>query len=239
MQLTTNSLRAGDPSVIGVWNPIVVDVESNGEVLDLGAPNPLWRAAEIVLALAICILTLPIMLVLAALIRLTTPGPAIFVQHRVGLGGKTFRFFKFRTMYADARQRFPELYAYSYDDQSIRTLKFKIDNDPRLTPIGRILRRTSLDELPNFWNVVQGSMALVGPRPEIPEMLPYYQGVMRKKFSVRPGVTGLAQVSGRGNLGFMETVRLDLEYVRSRSMSYDIVLLFRTVKKVLLGDGAF
>lgn len=197
------------------------------------------RAVEVAVALAALILTLPITLLLALLIRLTSPGPALFFQHRLGRGAKPFRFVKFRTMHVDARQRFPELYAYSYDDETIQRMKFKLDNDPRLTAVGRVLRKTSLDELPNFWNVVRGDMALVGPRPEIPEMLPYYKGVMRRKFDVRPGVTGLAQVSGRGYLGFMDTVALDLEYVRRRSVRYDLWILVRTVKKVLTGDGAF
>lgn len=197
------------------------------------------RAFEVTVAIVALLLTLPVTLPLALLIRLTSPGPALFFQDRLGRGAKRFRFVKFRTMHVDARQRFPELYAYSYDDETIQRMKFKLDNDPRLTAVGRVLRKTSLDELPNFWNVLRGDMALVGPRPEIPEMLPYYKGDMRRKFDVRPGVTGLAQVSGRGYLGFMDTVALDLEYVRRRSLRYDLWILVRTVKKVLTGDGAF
>jgi lipopolysaccharide/colanic/teichoic acid biosynthesis glycosyltransferase len=199
-----------------------------------------WRQFEICVALGILLLTLPIMLALAALIRLTSPGPALFVQKRVRKGGReTFGFVKFRTMYVDAKQRFPELYAYSYDDETIKNLKFKLDPDPRLTPLGRLLRKTSLDELPNFWNVLRGDMALVGPRPEIPEMLPYYKGSMMDKFGVKPGVTGLAQVSGRGYLSFLDTVALDVDYVRQRSVTCDMRILARTVKKVLASDGAF
>ena len=108
-----------------------------------------------------------------------------------------------------------------------------------MTPQGRWLRQSTLDEIPNFWNVLTGDMALVGPRPEIPEMLRYYHGEMNRKFEVRPGVTGLAQVSGRGRLGFHETVELDVDYVRRQSLLLDIKILLRTVKIVLVGDGAF
>ena len=141
-------------------------------------------------------------------------------------------------MYVDARERFPELYRYAYDDEQMKTLVFKVKDDPRLTPQGRWLRKTSLDELPNFWNVLTGDMAFVGPRPEIPQMLPYYPGELRKKFSVRPGVTGLAQVSGRGNLTFRETAELDLQYVRQRSWRMDLYILLKSVKSVLLAVGA-
>ena len=171
--------------------------------------------------------------------RLDTPGPLLFFQPRMGAGTRPFRFVKFRTLYADARSRFPELYAYKYTPLELAELKFKVENDPRVTPQGRWLRKSSLDELPNFWNVLTGEMALVGPRPEIPEMLPYYEGEMLTKFDVRPGVTGLAQVSGRGRLGFHDTVALDVEYVRNRSFAYDMRILFKTVWMILKRDGAF
>jgi lipopolysaccharide/colanic/teichoic acid biosynthesis glycosyltransferase len=142
-------------------------------------------------------------------------------------------------MYVDARERFPQLYAYRYSPDELLALKFKNDNDPRVTPQGRWLRRLSVDELPNFWNVLTGEMALVGPRPEIPEMLPYYKGEMLEKFLVRPGVTGLAQISGRGRLGFYETVDLDVSYVRNRSFLLDLRIMARTVALIILRDGAF
>ncbi|MEQ1848165.1 MAG: sugar transferase, partial [Nitrospira sp.] len=128
---------------------------------------------------------------------------------------------------------------YRYSPNELLDLKFKNDNDPRVTPQGRWLRRLSVDELPNFWNVLTGDMALVGPRPEIPEMLPYYKGEMLEKFLVRPGVTGLAQISGRGRLGFYETVDLDVSYVRNRSFLLDLRIMARTVALIILRDGAF
>jgi lipopolysaccharide/colanic/teichoic acid biosynthesis glycosyltransferase len=199
----------------------------------------LLRLIEIVVAGLALLVTSPLMLFTALVIKFGTPGPALFHQDRVGANFKLFRFVKFRTLYADARQRFPELYAYRYNDQELKQLKFKVENDPRVTPQGRWLRRSTLDELPNFWNVLTGEMALVGPRPEIPEMLPYYKGEMLLKFSVRPGITGLAQISGRGRLGFHETVEYDVEYVRRRSLSFDLKVLLRTVWLIIVRDGAF
>jgi lipopolysaccharide/colanic/teichoic acid biosynthesis glycosyltransferase len=197
------------------------------------------RIAEACLAAIVLVLSLPLMLLIAAAIRLDSPGPVLFFQQRLGKDGKQFRFVKFRTLYADARTRFPELYAYQYSPEDLTELKFKIDDDPRVTRRGTWLRKTSLDELPNFWNVVTGDMALVGPRPEIPEMLPYYRGDMLRKFSVRPGVTGPAQISGRGRLKFYDTVEFDLEYVNKRSLKYDAKVLYETVRKVIAQDGAF
>lgn len=199
----------------------------------------LWRLFEILVAAGALVLTAPMMLALAVLIRRGTPGRALFFQERMGIDGKTFKFVKFRTLYADARKRFPQLYAYQYSEEELQDLKFKIVNDPRVTPQGAWMRKSTLDELPNFWNVLVGDMALVGPRPEIPEMLPYYTGDMRKKFSVRPGITGLAQISGRGRLSFYKTVELDVEYVNTHSVALDLRILLSTAWKILVRDGAF
>jgi lipopolysaccharide/colanic/teichoic acid biosynthesis glycosyltransferase len=197
------------------------------------------RALEMLIAAFALIITSPIMVGLWILIRRGTAGNPIFFQDRVGLEGKRFRFVKFRTLYADARQRFPELYAYQYSPGQLRKLHFKVEKDPRVTPQGLWMRKSTLDELPNFWNVLTGDMALVGPRPEIPEMLPYYHGEMLQKFTVRPGVTGMAQISGRGRLGFYETVRLDVEYVKARSFWLDVKIIFKTIYKMITRDGAF
>ena len=197
------------------------------------------RVFEILVATFILVLTFPIMGLLALIIRLGSPGPVLFFQTRLGISGRCFRFVKFRTLYADAKQRFPELYKYQYSPEELQGLKFKVYPDPRVTAQGKWLRQSSLDELPNFWNVLTGDMALVGPRPEIPEMLPYYQREMLAKFSVRPGITGLAQTSGRGRLRFYDTVELDMEYVRTRSLWMDVKLIGKTVKMILLRDGAF
>lgn len=216
-----------------------METQANG-FLEADDTRPvLHRMGGFVVALLALIAFLPVMIVIAAIIKLGTPGPALFFQQRIGLNGKPFWFVKFRTMYVDARDRFPELYAYRYDEDQLRSLHFKVKEDPRVTPQGRWLRRTTLDELPNFWNVLTGHMALVGPRPEIPEMMRYYQGRMLKKFAVRPGVTGLAQCSGRGDLDFHDTVDLDVQYVEKRSLALDFWILWQTVVSVLKARGAF
>ncbi|MGQ8367331.1 sugar transferase [Glaciecola sp. 1036] len=202
-------------------------------------PSLALRLIEITVALIALTIGLPLMLFVAIVIVLDSRGPVLFVQKRVSAGTKLFRFTKFRTMYVDARERFPEWYAYKYDDKELQDLYFKVKEDPRITRQGRWLRKSTLDELPNFWCLLTGEMALVGPRPEIPEMLPYYKGEMLKKFTVRPGITGLAQVSGRGRLGFYETVDLDVEYVEKRSLMFDIKIVLLTVKGVIFRHGAF
>ena len=201
--------------------------------------NLVIRLFEIAIALVALAFSLPIMLLVALIIKLDSPGPALFFQRRVGSGAESFWFVKFRTLYADAKERFPELYAYQYSDDELNDLSFKVKNDPRVTDAGKWLRKSTLDELPNFWCLLTGKIALVGPRPEIPEMLQYYKGDMLKKFQVRPGITGLAQVSGRGRLGFYETVDLDVEYVENRSFLLDCKIVFLTIRGVLLRDGAF
>lgn len=195
------------------------------------------RSVEIAVAAAALAVCWPVMLIVAAIVKLDTPGPALFRQTRVGLGGRHFTFYKFRTLYADARERFPELYAYKYTPEQIQALQFKRERDPRVTPAGRWLRKSTLDELPNFWNLLKGEIALVGPRPEIPEMVPHYLPSQLAKFSVKPGITGLAQTHGRGKLAFQRTIDYDLKYVRTRSVLLDIRIIFRTIR--MLFDGAF
>lgn len=197
------------------------------------------RVVESTVAVIALIVGAPIMLFMAFLIRRGTPGRAVFQQYRVGKNEEPFRFTKFRTLYVDAKQRWPELYAYDYTPDEMQNLVFKITKDPRVTPQGVWMRKSTLDELPNFWNVLIGDMALVGPRPEIPEMLKYYKGEHRLKFRVRPGVTGLAQISGRGRLGFYETADLDVQYVKNRSFLLDCKILFLTLVKIVMRDGAF
>jgi lipopolysaccharide/colanic/teichoic acid biosynthesis glycosyltransferase len=179
------------------------------------------------------------MLIEALIIRFGTPGPVLFYQTRLGANFKPFKFVKFRTFYQDARQRYPDLYAYKFSDTELETYKIKGENDPRITPQGRWLRRLSIDELPNFWNVLKGDMALVGPRPEIPELLPYYRGEMLEKFMVRQGITGLAQISGRGRLTFYETAKYDVQYARTRSHMLDLKILWTTARLILRDRGAF
>lgn len=227
------SLPAAEPS----WQPVLDELRRRGE----HSPPISFavRALEIAVASVLLVLTLPLMLLVALIVRLDSPGPVVFRQVRIGRDGRLFRFAKFRTLYVDARERWPHLYAYCYTADEVAALHFKLKNDPRVTRVGRWLRKSTLDELPNLWNVLVGDVALVGPRPEIPEMLPYYDDRTLAKFSVRPGVTGLAQVRGRGDLSFRDTVALDVEYVHTRSLRLDIEILVRTLVCTVLRKGAF
>lgn len=210
-------------------------------ITKLGAADvPLWRdIIERGLALGALVATLPAALVVALAIRLDSTGPALFRQWRVGRGGRLFRFTKFRTYHVDAKDLWPELYTYEYTPEELERLCFKVPGDPRATRVGKWLRQSTLDELPNFWHVLMGDMSLVGPRPEIPDMLPYYQAEELAKFTVKPGITGISQISGRGLLTFRETARLDLGYVRSRTLWGDIRIALTTVSKVIFRTGAF
>lgn len=196
------------------------------------------RIVDVVLASVGLMITLPIMALLAVIIRLDSSGPALYRQERVGRDGRIFRFFKFRTMHVDARTRFADLYRYDYSPDEVHKMYFKLAGDPRVTRFGRRLRRTSLDELPNLINVLLGHMSMVGPRPEIPEMVRHYEPHQMAKFSTKPGLTGLAQVRGRNKISFQETITHDLEYVARRSPWLDTVILLRTPLVVVRMVGA-
>lgn len=226
--------RPADIEIPERQGPALVEAPLRGRVYVVGK-----RAFDLALGSVGLVVSAPIMLVLAIIIRLDSPGPAVFRQKRLGKGGRPFTFYKFRTMRIDARTRYPQLYAYSYSPEEISTMYFKVLDDPRLTRFGRHLRKTSLDELPNFINVLRGDMSLVGPRPELPEMLSYYTPQQTMKFSVTPGLTGLAQVTGRAVLTFQETIVADLEYCERRSLGFDVLILLRTIKTVILRVGAF
>lgn len=196
----------------------------------------LRRAIDLVVAFVLLVLASPLLLVTTLAIRFDSPGPALFRQVRVGRHGRHFEIYKFRGMYVDAQQRFPDMYAYQYSPEEIPSLRFHPDNDPRITRVGAFIRRTSLDELPNLVNVIKGDMSLVGPRPEIPEMIHYYGEATGLLLTVKPGVTSLPKVTGRDQLTFAETLALDLEYVRSRSLLLDLKILVRTAN-TLFADG--
>lgn len=194
------------------------------------------RFLDIVLSLAALILLAPLFLVLGVLIKLTSPGPVFFVQVRVGRFGRHFYFYKFRSMYTDAEKRKAELLS---RNQSRDGVIFKMKNDPRITPIGRILRKTSMDELPQFLNVLFGDMSLVGPRPPLPSEVQQYSLEARKRLNIQPGLTCLWQVSGRSDIPFGEQVSLDKQYIGSRSLKLDLLILLRTVPAILSGRGAY
>lgn len=203
-------------------------------------PVPLaYRIFEVIFASVVLIAALPLMAIICIGIRCEGSGPIFFVRKRIGRNRKPFNFIKFRTMYPDAPERFPALYAYDYKEDELEDVLLQFDDDPRVTPFGRWLRKTSMDELPNLWHVVTGDMVLVGPRPEMMEMARYYKGPMLKKFAVRPGITGYAQIYGRGKLKFFETVNYDLQYLVDRSVRVDLAILLATVRQVLVRDCAY
>ena len=223
--------------VVPSWRPVLDELGRRGAS---STPVPrLQRLIEITGATFLLIVTLPVMLALIVIVMVDSPGAPIFRQVRIGRNGRLFRFAKFRTLYVDARKRWPHLYTYRYTADEVAALHFKLKDDPRVTRVGKWLRKSTLDELPNLWNVLTGDVALVGPRPEIPEMLPYYDDEALAKFSVRPGITGLAQVRGRGDLSFRDTLSFDLEYVRTRSVWLDVEVLMRTVICTIKRKGAF
>jgi lipopolysaccharide/colanic/teichoic acid biosynthesis glycosyltransferase len=197
------------------------------------------RALDLVGACLLLLVALPVMAVLAIIIKIDSPGPALFRQDRVTLGGRHFRFFKFRTMYVDARERFPDLYAYQFTDSNFDDAFYKLADDPRNTRFGSWLRRTTLDELPNLFNVVLGDLSLVGPRPELPELVRYYRPEELACFFTKAGLTGLAQVAGRSLLTVRERLTLDLRYVSHQTLLLDLRILWRTVIVVVARKGAF
>jgi exopolysaccharide biosynthesis polyprenyl glycosylphosphotransferase len=195
----------------------------------------LKRAMDLALTLLAAPIVLPLAALIALAIRRDTPGAAIFRQQRVGQGGKLFTAYKFRTMVADAESRKADLAALNEADGPI----FKIRDDPRMTRVGRILRRTSLDELPQLWNVLRGEMSWVGPRPPTPDEVAHYDEWHKRRLDVTPGMTGLWQVLGRSDTSFDEMVRLDIYYAENWSPSMDVRILLQTIPVVISGKGAY
>jgi len=193
------------------------------------------RPLDIVGAAVALALFSPIMLVVSFAIALTSRGPIFFRQVRVGLNGDTFEMLKFRSMFIDAEARRAEIEAQSERDG----VCFKMRNDPRITPVGRFIRRTSIDELPQLINVLRGEMSMVGPRPALPEETVAYPARAHSRLRAMPGITGLWQVSGRADVGFDQMIELDLSYIRDCSLCNDIKLLFATVLVVVTGKGAY
>jgi exopolysaccharide biosynthesis polyprenyl glycosylphosphotransferase len=192
------------------------------------------RVIDIVGAVAGILITGPLFLLVALAIKLDSTGPVFFVQRRCGLRGRTFPFIKFRTMYTDAEERLEELRSYNEVSGPV----FKMKNDPRVTRVGRVLRKYSIDELPQLWHVLVGQMSLVGPRPPIPGEVGQYELNVRRRLSVRPGLTCLWQVRGRSLLSFEDWIRLDLEYIDRWSLMLDFRILLLTIPAVLRGKGA-
>ena len=234
---TGNESRPADASppkptrVLPLVRPAEVPVEP-----DIGLYlRHMKRWFDLLLGGVLFLIALPILLLLALAIKLDTPGPILYRSIRVGRGGKLFTFYKLRSMVrgaADQRDEIAHL-------NEVTGPVFKIARDPRITRVGRVLRRLSLDELPQLMNVLTGAMSLVGPRPPIPEEVAQYEPWQLRRLDVVPGITCLWQISGRSRIGFQEWMRLDLEYIRHRSFKLDMKILIRTIPAVLSREGAY
>jgi exopolysaccharide biosynthesis polyprenyl glycosylphosphotransferase len=193
------------------------------------------RILDLSLALAGLLLLLPLVPVLVTLIKLDSRGPVLFAQKRVGRGGRLFTCYKFRSMVTNAESLKSQLASLN----EATGPAFKIREDPRITAIGAFLRRSSLDEMPQLLNVLNGQMSIVGPRPQIPAEVELYEPWHRRRLAVKPGITCLWQISGRSHIGFDEWMRLDLEYIRRRSLRLDLFILVQTLPAVIARKGAY
>jgi lipopolysaccharide/colanic/teichoic acid biosynthesis glycosyltransferase len=209
--------------------------------LDVGFSEPprstllMKRAMDITISAGLLIVLFPLLLVLAALIKIDSPGPALFKPVRAGRRGRPFTMLKFRTMVAGAESRVTEV----VDLGALAEPSFKLRDDPRRTNLGRRLRRFSLDELPQLWNVLVGEMTLVGPRPEEAAVVDLYNERQRARLAAKPGLTGPMQVYGRGDLTFEQRLALEREYLDDVSVRRDLAILLRTPRAVIHGDGAY
>ncbi len=197
----------------------------------------LKRIFDLVLAVGGLIVLSPLFLVVGLLIKLRDRGPILYVQDRVGKDGQLFRFYKFRSMVVNADKIQEQLLAQNQHGGDTRT--FKMKRDPRITPIGRLIRRTSIDELPQLWNVIRGDMSIVGPRPPLPKEVELYSERDWRRLEVIPGLTCYWQISGRSNLSFEQQVELDIRYIESRTLLEDFRIVVRTIPAVVFGWGAY
>jgi exopolysaccharide biosynthesis polyprenyl glycosylphosphotransferase len=195
----------------------------------------LKRAMDIAVSLVALIAALPLFILPAMiLIKWTSPGPVVFRQKRVGRNGRLFTLYKLRTMHVDAEKMKDSLQAQNEVDGPA----FKIRNDPRVTPVGAVLRKLSIDELPQLWNVLRGDMSLVGPRPPLPAEVERYERWQRRRLSMRPGITCIWQVSGRSDVAFHRWMEMDLEYIDNWSLGLDLKILLQTIPSVFTARGA-
>jgi exopolysaccharide biosynthesis polyprenyl glycosylphosphotransferase len=203
----------------------------------LAAAAFLKRALDIVVSIGALLLLTPVLAATAVAIKLEDRGPVLFQQFRVGRNGKPFKMIKFRSMYTDADERKKQLQELNHHGSGAVT--FKSATDPRITRVGAFIRKTSIDELPQFFNVLRGDMALVGPRPPVPTEVDLYRSMELRRLRVKPGITCIWQISGRADISFPGQVRLDLQYIHSESIWGDLRILFLTIPAVLLGKGAY
>lgn len=195
----------------------------------------LKRCIDICASMVGILVTIPAMIIFGPIIYIQSPGPIFFTQERIGKNGRHFRIIKFRSMYIDAEERKKELLA----QNEMQGFMFKMTDDPRITPIGKFLRKTSIDELPQFFNILRGDMSLVGTRPPTVDEYEQYELVHKSRLATKPGLTGMWQVSGRSEIkDFNDVVKLDNEYIRNWSLSLDLKIIWKTISVVLRGRGA-
>lgn len=194
------------------------------------------RLIDIMASIVLLILLMPLFIIIMLLIYISSPGPVFYKQTRVGRWGLLFTMWKFRSMYCDADARLKEMMA---QNEMTGGVIFKMKNDPRIIPIGRFIRKASIDELPQLWNVLKGDMSLVGPRPALPSEVDQYSLQDRQRLEVIPGITCIWQVSGRSDIPFPQQVQLDVQYIESQSLLLDLKLLLKTIPAVLLSRGAY
>ncbi|MCS5699693.1 sugar transferase [Cyanobium sp. FGCU-52] len=229
--VSTAATASGRPPLLSV-SPQLLSADQLIE-LQSRRSRVIKRSGDIVFSLAVLTLGSPVLLLLGLLVKLTSRGPVFYVQQRVGRGYRSFGCIKFRTMRRDADKVLSAVLAQSPDLEEEFRNDFKLRNDPRITRLGKFLRRSSLDELPQFLNVLRGEMSVVGPRPIVRKELPRYGDRMDEVLAVRPGLTGLWQVSGRNNLSYEKRVKLDVRYARHRSLRMDLKIIARTFLVIL------
>ncbi|MDP3939052.1 MAG: sugar transferase [Deltaproteobacteria bacterium] len=211
---------------------------------ELALDHPAWegnirRCLDLLLAITLCAIALPLLLLIGLLIRIDSQGPVLYTRIRMGKNGRPFPMYKFRSMFVDADERLHEFLLGDPELQNEYEQFHKLREDPRITRVGKVLRRFSLDELPQLWNVIRGDMAIVGPRPYDPGERAKMQQAGRIILAVKPGLTGLWQISGRSHVSFYDRLKMDCRYVTERSVIEDLRILACTLKAVLSGRGAY
>jgi len=228
-------LRPGTPSRLPSSSP---SSATDATVIDVTEPfgyRVTKRAFDLIVGSGILLLLLPVIPLVALIIRLDSEGAVFYRQERIGKGGRPFRFYKFRSMRADSDRLRADLEARN----ELAGPVFKMKNDPRVTAVGQFLRRSSLDEIPQIFNVLKGDMSIVGPRPALPGEVARYEAWHRRRLDVKPGITCLWQVAGRSQVGFDEWMRLDIEYMSRRSLRTDVAIFLKTIPAVIARRGAY
>lgn len=242
---TSNGDDSVSQAVVRLTRPVAAP-HGNGDILLAG--DPTWkRALDIIVSAALLTVSLPLCTLIAALIKLDSPGPVLYVQKAVGRSGREFRFYKFRTMRSSADGGLHRRYLREFvrgarpADRAPETggAVYKMTDDARITRVGSFLRKTSLDELPQLINVLKGDMSIVGPRPPLPYEYELYDDWARQRLAVRPGITGLYQVTLRSRSSFQDMVAIDLDYIRRRSPRLDVTIMAKTLPVMVLGRGAY